>query len=393
MARSAAAAGRTTWQGATPSRLGTGWEAPALLLLTVALLSAGIIMVYSASAMMAQARGLPDYYFVVRQTMAGAIGMVGLAIMAKIDYRRFRLLAWPLLLLVVVLLVITIMPGTHAIAPRINGGRRWIGYGAASIQPAELAKLAVIVWTAMLAVKKQEKLSSLSRGLVPFLLVWGLLAGLILLQPNLSSAMLVMLLGALVVFAGGARIGHFILLALVGLPILWNRVEAAAYRMKRIAAFLDPSQDPVGISYQINQSLIAVGSGGFMGRGFGRGLQKFGYLPEPHNDFLFAMVGEELGFLGVLALVVVYGLFALVGYRIAKQAPDLFGFLLAVGLTNLIVVQGLLHMAVDMALVPTTGVTLPFMSYGGSSLLVSLAAVGMLMNIARAGDGARRGAA
>ena len=393
MARSAAAANRTTWQGAAPSRLGTGWEAPALLVLTIALLSAGIIMVYSASAMMAQAHGLPDYYFVVRQTIAGAIGMVALAIMARIDYRRFRLLAWPLLLLVVALLVITIMPGTHAIAPRINGGRRWIGYGAANIQPAELAKLAVIVWTAMLAVKKQEKLPSLSRGLVPFLLVWGLLAGLILLQPNLSSAMLVMLMGALVVFAAGARIGHFILLAVVGLPILWNRVEAAAYRMKRIAAFLDPSQDPVGISYQINQSLIAVGSGGFMGRGFGRGLQKFGYLPEPHNDFLFAMVGEELGFLGVLALVVVYGLFALVGYRIAKQAPDLFGFLLAVGLTNLIVVQGLLHMAVDMALVPTTGVTLPFMSYGGSSLLVSLAAVGMLMNIARAGDGARRGAA
>ena len=393
MARSAAAANRTTWQGATPSRLGTGWEAPALLVLTIALLSAGIIMVYSASAMMAQAHGLPDYYFVVRQTIAGAIGMVALAIMARIDYRRFRLLAWPLLLLVVALLVITIMPGTHAIAPRINGGCRWIGYGAANIQPAELAKLAVIVWTAMLAVKKQEKLPSLSRGLVPFLLVWALLAGLILLQPNLSSAMLVMLMGALVVFAAGARIGHFILLAVVGLPILWNRVEAAAYRMKRIAAFLDPSQDPVGISYQINQSLIAVGSGGFMGRGFGRGLQKFGYLPEPHNDFLFAMVGEELGFLGVLALVVVYGLFALVGYRIAKQAPDLFGFLLAVGLTNLIVVQGLLHMAVDMALVPTTGVTLPFMSYGGSSLLVSLAAVGMLMNIARAGDGARRGAA
>ena len=393
MARSAAAANRTTWQGAAPSRLGTGWEAPALLVLTIALLSAGIIMVYSASAMMAQAHGLPDYYFVVRQTIAGAIRMVALAIMARIDYRRFRLLAWPLLLLVVALLVITIMPGTHAIAPRINGGRRWIGYGAANIQPAELAKLAVIVWTAMLAVKKQEKLPSLSRGLVPFLLVWALLAGLILLQPNLSSAMLVMLMGALVVFAAGARIGHFILLAVVGLPILWNRVEAAAYRMKRIAAFLDPSQDPVGISYQINQSLIAVGSGGFMGRGFGRGLQKFGYLPEPHNDFLFAMVGEELGFLGVLALVVVYGLFALVGYRIAKQAPDLFGFLLAVGLTNLIVVQGLLHMAVDMALVPTTGVTLPFMSYGGSSLLVSLAAVGMLMNIARAGDGARRGAA
>ncbi len=160
--------------------------------------------------------------------------------------------------------------------------------------------------------------------------------------------------------------------------------------MKRIAAFLDPTQDPAGISYQINQSLIAVGSGGLMGRGFGRGLQKFGYLPEPHNDFLFSMIGEELGFVGVIALVAMFVLFALVGYRIAKLAPDLFGFLLAVGLTNLIVVQGLLHMAVDMALLPTTGMTLPFMSYGGSSLLVSMAAVGVLINIARAGGAQRR---
>ena len=392
MARSAAAAVRApaaSWGGGA-ARLGTGWEAPVLLLLTVSLLSAGLVMVYSASSMMAQARGLPDYYFVVRQTVAAAVSMLVLAVTAQVDYRRYRILAWPMLLAVVVLLVITVMPGTTAIAPRINGGRRWIGYGAANIQPAELAKLAVIVWTAMLAVKKQDRLPSLSRGLFPFLLVWCFISGLILLQPNLSSAMLVILMGALVVFAGGARIGHFILLTLIGLPLLWNRVEAAAYRMKRIAAFLDPSQDPAGISYQINQSLIAVGSGGLMGRGFGRGLQKFGYLPEPHNDFLFSIVGEELGFIGVVVLVAVFVLFALVGYRIAKLAPDLFGFLLAVGLTNLIVVQGLLHMAVDMALLPTTGMTLPFMSYGGSSLLVSMAAVGVLMNIARAGGVQRR---
>ncbi len=376
------------------SPLTRGWEAPALLLLTLALLSAGVVMVYSASAVMAQARGLPDYFFVIRQALGDAMALVLLVLCAQVDYRRLRLWAWPLMIAVLFLLVLTIMPGTHAIAPRINGARRWLGYGPVQIQPAELAKLAVVVWTAMLAVKKQDRLPSLSRGLAPFLLVWGVLAGLILLQPNLSSAMLVLLMGALVVFAGGARIGHFILLAVVGLPLLWNRVEAAAYRMKRIAAFLDPSQDPAGVSYQINQSLIAVGSGGFMGRGFGRGLQKFGYLPEPHNDFLFSIVGEELGFVGVLALAVLFALFALVGYRIAKQAPDLFGSILAIGLTNLIVVQGFLHMAVDMALLPTTGMTLPFMSYGRSSLLVCAAAVGILMNIARAGErGAAGGAA
>lgn len=385
-----AAAPRGTWGAVLPSRLGTGWEGAALLLLTVALLSAGIVMVYSASAIMAQSQGLPDYFFVIRQTTGGAMALVVLAVFAHVDYRRLRKYAWPLLFAVLALLVVTIAPGTGAIAPRINGARRWIGYGALQIQPAELAKLAIVVWTAMLAVKKQEKLSSLSRGLLPFLLVWSLVAGLILLQPNLSSAMLVMLMGALVVFAGGARIGHFIVLFVVGLPLLWNRVEAAAYRMKRIAAFLDPSQDPSGIAYQINQSLIAVGSGGLLGRGFGRGLQKFGYLPEPHNDFLFSIIGEELGFVGVLALVVVFAVFALVGYRVAKRAPDLFGFVLAVGLTNLIVVQGFLHMAVDMALLPTTGMTLPFMSYGRSSLLVCAAAVGVLINIARAADRGER---
>jgi len=385
--RPARASKRTSWgRAAARSPLGRGWEAPALLLLTLALLSAGLVMVYSASAVMAQARGLPDYYFVVRQALGGALSLLVLVVCAQVDYRRLRFWAWPLLIAVVVLLVLTVIPGTHAIAPRINGARRWIGYGPLQLQPAEAAKLAVVVWTAMLAVKKQDRLPSLSRGLAPFLLVWGLVAGLILLQPNLSSALLVLLLGALVVFASGARIGHFIVLALVGLPILWNRVEAAAYRMRRITAFFDPSQDPAGISYQINQSLIAVGSGGFLGRGFGRGLQKFGYLPEPHNDFLFSIIGEELGFVGVLALVVLFALFALVGYRIAKQAPDLFGSILALGLTNLIVVQGFLHMAVDMALLPTTGMTLPFMSYGRSSLLVCAAAVGVLMNIARAGE-------
>ncbi|MBX6362747.1 MAG: putative lipid II flippase FtsW [Gemmatimonadetes bacterium] len=385
-----AASAAVTWgdpSGRAASRIGTGWEAAALLLLTFALLCFGMVMVYSASAIMATSKGLPDYYFVVRQALGAALGFVLLVAAALLDYRRLRLWAWPILFATLAMLLVTILPGTEALAPRVNGARRWIGLGPLHVQPGEWAKFAVVVWTAMLAVKKQDRLPSLTRGLLPFLTIWGVVALLILLQPNLSSAMLVVLMGALVVFAGGARIGHFILLAVVGLPVLWTQVQGAAYRMKRVAAFLDPSNDATGISYQINQSLIAVGSGGLFGRGFGRGLQKFGYLPEPHNDFLFAMIGEELGFVALVALVLLYGAFALVGYRIAKQAPDLFGFLLAVGLTNLIAVQGFLHMAVDMALVPTTGVTLPFMSYGPSSVLVCMAAVGTLMSIARAADG------
>jgi cell division protein FtsW len=379
-----AAPSSAPWTGAhVHSRLGTGWEPAVLVLLTVFLLLAGIITVYSASTVMAHREGLPDHYFVIRQASGAAAGFVLLVAMAFVDYRYLRLFAWPLLLLVTAALLITVLPGTHAIAPFRNGARRWLAIGPVVLQPSEFAKLALIIWTAALTVRKQDRLTSLSRGLLPFLCVWGVVLLLIFLQPNLSAAVLVLLLAALVVFAGGARIGHFILLAVAGMPLLWSQVGAAAYRMRRMAAFFDPTHDVVGMSYQINQALIAIGSGGVFGRGLGHGVQKFGYLPEPHNDFIFAMVGEEWGFAGTFCLVLLFAGFALVGYRIARHAPDLFGFLLAVGVTNLIVVQALLHIAVNLALMPTTGVTLPFVSYGRSSMLVCLAAVGILINIAR----------
>ena len=369
--------------GATRSRLGVGWEAPALLLITVALLSFGFVSVYSASAVNAMNQGDAHYYFVLQQMIGGAIGLVGLSIMALIDYRRLRMFAWPLLFVVLALLIVVILPGMEGIAPRINGARRWLRVGPVQIQPSEFAKLALIIWTAALAVKKQDKLSSLSRGLLPFLTVWGLVLLLIFLQPNLSTGVFVLFFSVLVVYAAGARIGHFILLAMIGLPLLWKHVDGVAYALRRIVVWLDPSHDPTGIGWQINQAMIAVGSGGLTGRGFGHGMQKFGYLPEPHNDFILAMIGEEWGFVGVMAVIAAFTAFALIGYRIARQADDLFGFLLAIGITNLIAIQGLLHVAVNLAVLPTTGVTLPFVSYGRSSLLVCLAAVGILVNIAR----------
>lgn len=370
----------------TLSRLGRGWEGPALLLLTVTLLSFGLVSVYSASAVTAQADGLPDYYFVIRQAIGGTMGLVLLALAAHVDYRTLRLVAWPVLLVVIAMLVVVVLPGTEAIAPRINGARRWLNIGPIGVQPSEFAKLALIVWTAALAVKKQEKLASLSRGLLPFLMVWGVVLGLIFLQPSLSAAALTLLLAALVVFAGGARIGHFILLGVVGVPLLISQMSSVAYRARRIVAFLDPTHDPAGVSYQINQSLIAIGSGGLFGRGLGHGQQKFGFLPEAHNDFIFAMITEEWGFAGAVFVMVLFAAFALIGYRIARNAPDLFGTLLAIGVTNLIVVEALLHAAVNTALIPTTGVTLPFISYGRSSLLVCLVSVGILINIARSAE-------
>lgn len=355
-----------------------------MLLLTLLAFAAGVVELYSASAFMAQAEGLPSSFYVVRQLGGALAGAVLLILFAKLDYRWLRHWAWPLLGMVISLLLLVVMPGTEAIAPRINGARRWLRVGV-TIQPSEFAKLALIIWTAALAVRKQDRLHSLRKGLLPFLLIWVLVVFLVMLQPNFSAALLLALLSALVLFAGGARIGHFILLALVAIPVVWAQIEGAGYRARRIVAFLDPMADPGGVSYQIHQSLIAVGSGGITGVGFGGSRQKFGFLPEPHNDFLFAMIGEEWGFLGVIFIVALFLGFAVAGYRIAGQAPDLFGSLLAVGMTNLIVVSAMLHMGVALSLLPTTGVVLPFMSYGRSGLLVSFIAVGILMGISRAG--------
>ncbi|MQA91940.1 MAG: stage V sporulation protein E [Gemmatimonas sp.] len=359
-----------------------GWEPGALLLIVLLALSFGLVELYSASALMASEEGLPAHSYALRQLLGVGPGIATMFALYWVDPRLYRPLAWPLLGFVFVLLVILVLPWTESIAPRTNGARRWLDLGI-SVQPSELAKLALILWTASLAVRKQEKLHSLRFGLLPFLVVWSAITLPILLQPDFSAAVLLVLLSALVLFAGGARIGHIILLGMVAMPVLWNQIESVGYRLRRVMGFLDPSGDPTGVSYQIHQSLIAVGSGGLTGVGFGGSRQKFGFLPEPHNDFLFAMIGEEWGFLGVAFTLALFLAFALVGYRIARAAPDLFSYLLGLGMTNLIVVSALLHMAVALALLPTTGLNLPFMSYGRSGLLVSFAAVGILLAVAR----------
>jgi cell division protein FtsW len=353
-------------------------------------LSFGLVELYSASALMALEDGLPAHYYALRQLIGVLPGVAAAIVLAKMDYRRLQAIAWPFVAVMFVLLVIMILPGTESVAPRVNGARRWFRFGIA-LQPSEIAKLALIIWTAALAVKKQERLRSLRRGLLPFLVVWLAVAIPVLIQPNFSAALLLILLSALVLFAGGARIGHFILVGMVALPVLWNQIESTGYRMRRIVAFLDPTGDPTGVSYQIHQSLIAVGSGGATGVGFGESRQKFGFLPEPHNDFLFAMIAEEWGFIGVCFTLGLFLAFAFVGYRIARAAPDLFGYLIGIGMTNLIVVSALLHMGVALALLPTTGVNLPFMSYGRSGLLVSFAAVGILLSVARSSRAAETG--
>jgi cell division protein FtsW len=366
-----------------------GWEARALVLVTLAAFSFGLVEMYSASSFLARAEGLPDHHFALKQFTGALAGACLAALASRLDYRKLERAAWPMLLAVIVMLVVVIAPGTESIAPRINGARRWLNLGV-QFQPSEFAKLALITWTAALAVKKQDRLHSLSKGLLPFLVVWFVVVLLVFLEPNLSAALLIALLAALVLFAGGARIGHFIVLGLAAVPVVWSQIQDADYRVNRIVAFLNPAADPAGVSYQINQSLIAVGSGGLSGVGFGGSRQKFGFLPEPHNDFLFSMIAEEWGIVGIVFTVAVFGAFLVVGYRIAQRAPDRFGYLLGIGMTNLVAVSAFLHMGVALALLPTTGVALPFMSYGRSALLAAFCAVGVLLSIARAGREAKR---
>ncbi|HKK92425.1 MAG TPA: putative peptidoglycan glycosyltransferase FtsW [Longimicrobiales bacterium] len=364
--------------------LGRGWEPPVLLALTLMLFAFGLVTLYSASSFFARTQGNPDHFYVLRQATGGAVGLVALAVCARIPFRFWETMAWPLVVATFALLVVVILPGTEGIAPRINGARRWLQVGV-TIQPSEFAKIAMIVWTAMMAVRKQDQFGRLSKGLGPFLAIWGLLLIPVALQPDLSTAMLTGLLGALTLFAAGARIGHFIFLAIICAPVLAQQL-LVGFRFDRWIAWLSPTADSQGAGWQLWQSLIAVGSGGLTGRGFGEGQQKFGFVPEPHNDFIFAMVGEEWGLMGVTFVIVMYTALILIGFRVARRAPTLFGQLLAVGCTNLIALQAVLHISVGLGLVPTTGLALPLVSYGRSNLLVIFIAIGILMSIARETD-------
>jgi cell division protein FtsW len=272
---------------------------------------------------------------------------------------------------------VLVLPGR--IAPTIHGSKRFL-FGA-SFQPSEFAKLAVVVWVSMLIVKKGETLRRFTKGLIPFVAVIGVLDVLAALEPDLSVAMLLTLLMALLLFVGGARMGHFIALGAMCLPVFIAKVEKWRYALSRITAFLHPGNTPETVSFQLNQSLIAVGSGGWFGRGFGEGMQQFFSLPFPYSDFVASNVGEEWGFIGLAGVTIAFALYALLGFRIARQARTPFLQLVAVGLTFTTVLTAFLHIGVVIGLLPTTGLTLPFVSYGRSNLVLTLLFTGILVNI------------
>lgn len=369
--------------GARAAHVRTRWrmgvEARALVLVVAALLAFGLAVLYSASAIVAISEDRSSAYYLLRQLSGLGLGAVVFAVAAKLDAERFERWAWPMMWVALVAMLLTVLPFTESFAPRVNGSRRFLL--GRSIQPSEFAKLAVIAWTAMLVIKKGALLRRLTRGLLPFLVVVGALAVLAALEPDLSVAMMFFLLMGVVLFAGGVRIGHFIALGVLGIPVLWKEAERLQYVLLRMVAFLDPGNGRSEVSYQLTQSLIAVGSGRAAGVGYGQGRQQYGFLPFGYTDFAASNVGEEWGFMGMLALVAAYAVYGWLGLRIAERARTPFLRLFAVGLTATTVITAYLHIGVVVGLLPTTGLTLPFVSYGRSNLVLSLLTTGVLANI------------
>lgn len=353
------------------------WETRLLTVVTATLVVFGVANSYAAVVLQ---EGTGNG---IKQVVGALGGLLLMSIAARVDYRIWRRLAWPLLGATVLLLLVPLLPFTRGISPTLNGARRWVDLGPVSLQPSEVARLAVVIWCAMLAAKKGTQVREFKKGMVPFLVVLGLVSLLILLQPNMSMAVLTALCGFLILFSAGAKIGHFLLLGVGALWFVWEQIEGASYRAARLAAFLDPTEAGVEATFQVKQSLIGFGSGGLLGVGFGEGQQKLGYLPYAYNDFLFSTIGEEWGFLGVSLVVLLFAVFCWLGFRIARTAPDPFGRYLAAGLTALVGVTAVMHMCVSVALIPTTGLSLPFMSYGLSSLGIALAGAGILLSVGR----------
>jgi cell division protein FtsW len=354
-------------------------EARVLVVITFALLSLGLGTVYSASAIVAQQSGQSNAAFFLKQLVGVAVGLVVFAIFAKVDAEQWYRWAWPVMILSIALLLLVILPFTESIAPRSHGSRRFLI--GASLQPSELGKIAVIVWTAMLVVRKGDALKGLRKGLLPFLVIVGLLDLLVALEPDLSVAMTYTLIMGIILFAGGVRIGHFVVLGIIGIPLLWSQFQRLNYALLRMTAFFDPGSAPPHLDYQLKQSLIAVGSGRVFGVGFGQGRQQFGFLPLAYDDFIAANIGEERGFAGLAFVILMFALFAVLGFRIARTARSPFLQLVAIGITTTIVVTAYLHIGVTIGLLPTTGLTLPFISYGRSNLVLSLLMTAILVNI------------
>ncbi|KAF0824510.1 stage V sporulation protein E [Cytobacillus firmus] len=351
-----------------------------LMIVTLMLLAVGLTMVYSASAIWADYKFDDSFFFAKRQMLFAGVGIIAMFFIMNVDYWTWRTWAKVVIIICFVLLLLVLVPGVGNVR---NGSRSWIGVGAFSIQPSEFMKLAMIVFMAKFLSEKQKLITSFRKGLIPSLGLVFLAFGLIMLQPDLGTGTVMVGTCVVMIFIAGARISHFVWFAAAGLAGFVALVLSAPYRIKRITSFLDPWEDPLGSGFQIIQSLYAIGPGGLFGLGLGQSRQKFFYLPEPQTDFIFAILAEELGFIGGSFVILLFALLLWRGIRIALGAPDLYGSFLAVGIIAMVAIQVMINIGVVTGLMPVTGITLPFLSYGGSSLTLMLMAIGVLLNISR----------
>jgi cell division protein FtsW len=350
-----------------------------MFLATLALVCVSVVMVYSASALVALERFKQPYLFVTKQVMWAAFGLALLSVVMKVDYRTYRneRLIWSLLGVVGTLLVAVLF------SREVNGTRRWFAVGGFGIQPSELAKLAAIFFTAFILERRLHRINDVRYALAPIALVTGGLLGLILLEPDFGTAVSLLAVVGVMIFAAGLSYRYLVGAVALMVPALVIILIQEPYRVKRLLAFLDPWADPLGAGFQIIQSLIAVSTGGVFGKGFMEGVQKLFYLPEPYTDFIYAVIAEETGLLGALVILACFAVIAWRGMRTSLLAPDSFGSFLALGITMMLVLQAFVNISVVLGMLPTKGIPLPLVSAGGSSLLINLVGVGVLLNISQ----------
>jgi cell division protein FtsW len=346
---------------------------------TLLLVCTSVVMVYSASAVLAMEKFDEPYYFLFKQAAWVLIGLCLLPIVMRIDYRQYRQPAviWTGLAIVFLALVVVLF------GRPVKGATRWLDVGPLGVQPSELAKIAIVIFIAAVLERRMERIDDVSYSLLPIGVIVGGVVTLILLQPDLGTALSVAMIAAVMVFAAGMSYGYLTALFLASLPTLYVLLMTSEYRRKRVMAFLDPWSDPLDGGFQMIQSMIAVATGGIIGRGLMGGKQKLFYLPEPHNDFIYAVISEELGLVGATIVLACFGVIIWRGLRAAVRAPDRFGAFVAIGLTTMIAFQALFNISVVLGLLPTKGIPLPFVSAGGSSLLINLIGMGILLNISQ----------
>lgn len=353
---------------------------PILLISVLLLLGIGLVAVYSASSILAEARFGDHYFYLKRQAVFCLFGILLMIAAKNINYLVYWKLVYVFLGLSLLLLVLLLIPG---LGFKVGGAQRWFRFGFISLQPSEAAKLSLAIFMAYSMSKNVDQMSTFLNGLLPHLLVGSIFVALILLQPDLGTAVIIGMWMLILLFVGGVHLGQLFLLLGLTTPIVFYLISQSAYRLNRWWAFLNPWEDPQGFGFQIIHSFLAFGSGGLFGVGIGNSKQKLFYLPEPHTDFVAAIIAEEAGFIGISILIILFALIVIRGIKIALKAPELFGTYLALAISCMLAVQVIVNMGVVMALLPTKGLTLPFVSYGGSSLVVSLLGMGILMNISR----------